>query len=460
MHAEKLQQVKELLGTLEKDLEDHSLSSSQKTQFLLQLRQHGTSPDNAGPIYSKRGMELLSKYGVEGESPDVRRAALRCIANALLLDPNMRQTFVDTGRGGNLAEMLKCDSSEDEMIISRILFLSTYNTTMDFKKLIDEHSLADNVAYQLQRHLAQLPESGEGSLAQIDELGLTDTSKLIFNVAKIYSDLAPAFSSSIPHIFNLVCRLQIPSQPLDGVLGSLLNCLSTLDLENKEGTPFKSNPMFPPSDENRNVDKLIKVLDLSISSSTPQDLDIKGVSLLYVLINLYELAPEETRKHVETLLLPDDSDRSQPIGQSDTLSSKLLKLSTVPFSNIKNAVSELLFVLSYKDAERLTKNIGYGYSSGILASRGMQLPQTAGEAFAAEEHDPEINPITGQRWDAERQDTGPPMTREEKEREAERLFVLFERARANGILNVENPVRQALHEGRFEELPDSDSDRD
>lgn len=52
-------------------------------------------------------MELLSKYGVEGESPDVRRAALRCIANALLLDPNMRQTFVDTGRGGNLAEMLK-----------------------------------------------------------------------------------------------------------------------------------------------------------------------------------------------------------------------------------------------------------------------------------------------------------------------------------------------------------------
>lgn len=52
-------------------------------------------------------MDLLSKYGVEGESPDVRRAALRCIANAVLLDPNMRQTFVDTGCGGKLAEMLK-----------------------------------------------------------------------------------------------------------------------------------------------------------------------------------------------------------------------------------------------------------------------------------------------------------------------------------------------------------------
>lgn len=33
------------------------------------------------------------------------------------------------------------------------------------------------------------------------------------------------------------------------------------------------------------------------------------------------------------------------------------------------------------------------------------------------------------------------------------------RAKANGLLNVENPVTQALHEGRFEELPD-DTDSD
>lgn len=39
----------------------------------------------------------------------------------------------------------------------------------------------------------------------------------------------------------------------------------------------------------------------------------------------------------------------------------------------------------------------------------------------------EINPITGQRTDMEPVDTGPEMTDIEKEREAERLFVLFER---------------------------------
>ena len=30
------------------------------------------------------------------------------------------------------------------------------------------------------------------------------------------------------------------------------------------------------------------------------------------------------------------------------------------------------------------------------------------------------------------------------------------RAKANGLLGVENPVAQALHEGRLEELSDSD----
>ena len=54
-----------------------------------------------------QGVNTLVRYGVEGETPEVRRAALRCVANALLLDPKMRQAFVDTGYGGKVAEKLK-----------------------------------------------------------------------------------------------------------------------------------------------------------------------------------------------------------------------------------------------------------------------------------------------------------------------------------------------------------------
>ncbi|KAB8078360.1 guanine nucleotide exchange factor [Aspergillus leporis] len=453
--AEKLQQVTQLLSSLDKDLKDKALSKAQKVQTLLQLRQHGTNPADAGPIYSKKGMEILAKYGVDGESVDIRRAALRCVANALLLEPEMRQLFVDTGHGGKLAEKLKCDSSEDEMVISRILFLSTYDTTMDFDDLVNKHALGDNVNYQITRHAKQFPKSGKKPLSQIDELALIDTLKLIFNVSKLF-DLSAAFAPSIPHIFKMITRIDIPAKPLDGLLSYLLNCLSTLDLENKKGKPFDSSPLFPTFNQNCNVDKLINILDQATSSYTPKELETKAIPLLHALITIYELAPDGPRKYMEWLLLPEDNDRSQPIGQSDTLSSKLLKLSTAPYANLKTAISELMFVLSGKNAENLTKNIGYGFAAGLLATRGMEIPKTAGEAFAVEGYDSEINPITGQRWDAEKQDTGPPMSQEEKEREAERLFVLFERAKANGILKVENPVTQALHEGRLEELPDSD----
>ena len=50
------------------------------------------------------------------------------------------------------------------------------------------------------------------------------------------------------------------------------------------------------------------------------------------------------------------------------------------------------------------------------------------------------------------------MTDEEKEREAEKLFVLFERLNKTGVVSVENPLRTAVQEGRFEELPDDEDE--
>jgi hypothetical protein len=77
----KLQQVTQLLKSLEKDLQDNNLTTAgrtklmqliymtcywilttfslkEKVQTLLQLRQHGTNPTNAGPIYSQNVWDL------------------------------------------------------------------------------------------------------------------------------------------------------------------------------------------------------------------------------------------------------------------------------------------------------------------------------------------------------------------------------------------------------------------
>jgi hypothetical protein len=263
----------------------------------------------------------------------------------------------------------------------------------------------------------------------MDELALTDTLKLIYNVSKIYPDLAASFSPSIPHILKIISRMDISEQPLDGLLGGLLNALSILDLGEKGGKVFDSSSLFPTFNENCNVERLITILDRAVSLYGPEELETKAIPLLYSLIAIHEVAPEDAQKYMRGLLLPEDGDRSLPIGQSDALSSRLLKLSTSHFANLKVAISELMFVLSGKDAETLTKNIGYGFAAGFLAARGIEMPQSDSEVHSAttDGADVLLNPITGQRLDAEPTDDLPPMTQEEKEREAERLFVLFER---------------------------------
>lgn len=43
------------------------------------------------------------------------------------------------------------------MVISRILFLSTYDTTLDYEELIKSHSLGDNINYVGSFALEEIP---------------------------------------------------------------------------------------------------------------------------------------------------------------------------------------------------------------------------------------------------------------------------------------------------------------
>lgn len=59
-----------------------------------------------------------------------------------------------------------------------------------------------------------------------------------------------------------------------------------------------------------------------------------------------------------------------------------------------------------------------------------------------------INPITGA-YEPASSSNEPIMTDEEKEREAEKLFVLFDRMNRNGAMSVVNPVKQAQENGQL-----------
>jgi Guanine nucleotide exchange factor synembryn len=93
----------------------------------------------------------------------------------------------------------------------------------------------------------------------------------------------------------------------------------------------------------------------------------------------------------------------------------------------------------------LISQVGYGNVAGFLFNKGIVTgPPSSGEASssAAGPSGAQINPITGTVQE-ERPEIE--MTEEEREREAERLFVLFDRLERTGAVPPEaNPVRRAI----------------
>ncbi|KAF2804648.1 uncharacterized protein BDZ99DRAFT_467335 [Mytilinidion resinicola] len=462
----KLEQVTSILATLKTDLEQTNLLPHQRNTLLEELKVHGRAAENADPIFARNGIEILARYGFESSNSATSREALRCLANALLLQPKTRQMFVDLGFGDKAAEKAKSDNTDDEFLISRILFLLTYDSDLDFDSLVRSHQLAESINAAIARHARRYSKSSRhlsyDNPMSMNTMALSETLKLLFNITHHYPDLQPMFTKSIPHIFKILVRHKIPSPPLEQPVNYLINALLNLDLEegDKTAKSFSHSAVFPKFDAKCNAEHLINILDQAISVYPEAQLDRVAPPVLTLIRRVYEIAPDAVQTYMQWLLLPTDDERTRPLGKSDTLSARLLRLSTsAMLPTLRGNISSMLFELSGKDAAKFVHNVGYGFASGFLLSHNIAMPESAMDAYAngtegAEKGGVPVNPITGQRLDAEEEEQGPPMTREEKEREAERLFVLFERLKATGVMNVENPVARAVQEGRFEELDD------
>ena len=456
---EKLAEVSRLIAALNEDLKASNLAVNQLGKILEQLKVYGRDPSNADPLYSKGGIRTLSHYGFDSDSPSTSREALRCIANALLLRPNLRQVFVDLGCPSKAAEKLKNQDTDDEFLLCRILFYLTYETKIDFDPLFEDNSLGESINNHINRH-ASLLEGGAGTdIAATDEgAALSESLKLLFNLSNFCPHRTAAFTPAIESIFNILGNVAIPNPPLEAPINYLINALINLELD---GSDASNAVLFPEHDKHCYVNRLITILDRAVSSYEPSQLETLAVPAITVLRKMYEVAPEAAKKQAQRQLLPTEADRDLPVGQSDSLSSRLLRLSTSAVApNLREGISSMMFELSGNDANQFVRNVGYGFAAGYLMSHDIPIPANAKETRGDDESGIPINPITGQKLDKEPVGEEPEMTMEEKEREAERLFVLFERLRATGVVDVQNPVRQAMEEGRFdrriEEVDDPD----
>ena len=445
-------------------------------------------------ISHRQGIRILGQCAFQGETTAASLEALRCLANALLLVPRTRKMLVDQGHGPQAADkfnvdfpahvrfqsdadLSKSENIDTEFLLARILFLTTYHTTLDYPFLVTSHALAVNINAAIARHAARYAHKprrpSQEHTQPIDLMALSETLKLLFNITHFHPKLIPHFSPSIAPLFSILVRRGVTAEPLAAPANFLVNALLNLALEttaaqddhrDQQQPGTDANPVFPDADPTCNTTHLISLLSASLTTYPASTLDPTVSPLLTLIRRIYDIAPTPVKTNMESLLLPTPADRDKPLGQTPTLASRLLTLTTNALTpDLRGSISALLFELSHKDPATFVANVGYGFASGFLLSHDIAIPNDVTHAHASSSLDAlpgvPVNPVTGQRRDREDTVEHATMTPEEKEREAERLFVLFERLKATGVVDVRNPVEEALREGRIQEVSD-DEDED
>lgn len=245
--------------------------------------------------------------------------------------------------------------------------------------------------------------------------------------------------------------------------------------------------MVPPNARSERTpahpDDLVK---LSARGDSSRAEEVLGPLLLLLRkVTMIAVIADEMRE----LLLPDDLERSLPLERRADLTGHLVRLmSSIVLPNTANCAGELLYNLCGRDPTTLATQIGYGNASGFLQNRGELVPpppisvkgssgtkasrskggritpstsddegETSSKGKGKERSDSPprtVNPITGAYDDDSDAPADDGMTADEKEREAERLYTLFDRMMKTGVMDVKNPVQQAMEEGKLEDVGD------
>lgn len=99
----------------------------------------------------------------------------------------------------------------------------------------------------------------------------------------------------------------------------------------------------------------------------------------------------------------------------------------------------------------MSAKLGFGNCAGFFASHSIAFSPDESAAAEIGPDGRDVDPITGAYRTASSTEL-PPMAEAEMEREAEKMFTLFDRMNRSGVIKVDNPMRAAQQSGRFEEV--------
>ncbi|CAG8645180.1 3220_t:CDS:2 [Cetraspora pellucida] len=474
----------ELVSALLSDLDENGVqlkwNDDVRLLALQTLKTLGRDVNGCELLFSDKGFLILLYHAslLSNKMTDtpVAQEALTCIANSLLLRESTRDLFEKYNCVQKVCHGLKDTiSTKTQFLYSRILFLMTIKTSPIVKQLIDDLEIID-ILYNIINNIVK----GISSYTVVESSPITRVTllseqlKVLFNLMhygpKIVREEEKGKNQEpplLPVIIDIIKEIPPPSPlPLGPPHSHAIHALLNFPV-----VPYKSI-WFPPEQKTQQyalLDKFLETLKTMICIVVKGDPDANiengqkkyGINFdevippLVALIRKLAEEDELARTITRNRLLPDDVDRSKPLEKGDSLSARLIRLMTsVMLPNLKDGISELLYVICDQDANLFVHHVGYGNAAGFLMSRNIMIPPSISSKQTDHSEKP-INPITGQYLDEEAPLLSD-MTDEEKEREAERLFVLFERLKKTGVMNVVNPLEEAVRSGKLNEVPDNE----
>ncbi|OXM75967.1 hypothetical protein C364_06519 [Cryptococcus neoformans Bt63] len=306
-------------------------------------------------------------------------------------------------------------------------------------------------------------------------------------------------SSTMRNIITKLGNIASPSSPRKSSAGSLAPPRSMSPVGGQRSAPDSPRGSFSSSkpglgatsDHIALSSRLLKTLDRFFETYLPYpkrpDDDLPHALVLdeilpplLLLMTRATLGSENVRLWIKEILLPSSLDRSPeagPLVSRKGLLGNILRLMTCAgHTQTRNAAGELMWAVCNGDASHLCVEIGYGNAAGILFQKGLTGPPPA-KVEEIEQHNPSQivkqlaksancrsdarspvttvqpatlsststfsaqasrNPITGIENANQAAGDLDEMTQEEKEREAERLFILFDRMEKNPVISMKS----------------------
>ncbi|XP_054605148.2 synembryn-A [Nothobranchius furzeri] len=319
------------------------------------------------------------------------------------------------------------------------------------------------------------PISLEASQRIIEVLKILFTITYITHKQEPSEDDAALYRHLVAILRLCLMRKCMLPEDTDELQGHTVNLLSALPLQCLD--VLLTVPLQPDSKQSLGVNMdCVHVLLMFMERRL--ELGEKIKEKLTPILNLLTescRAHRETRLYIRKHILPPLRDVSQRPEEGTTVKSRLVRLMTHLDTDLKHCAADLLFVLCKENVRRFVKYTGYGNAAGLLATRGLlggqRVSNSSSEAHYSSDSDSDteeyrqakdrINPVTG-RVEAEQPDPMEGMTEEEKEEEAKRLIMLFNKLSRENIIQpmgVDEEGKLVPMKG-LEDNPESDSDQE